>query len=235
MDSAAPLGSSQSSRRFRHGAGATRRLDRNRPDSVGHHCPEVTGASCRFRSGIRKGSTHNNPYQGGVSWTLRRNEIMSMKINHTVRISILISLSLGAAMAQNATSRIVSAANTFLSTLDQKQRQSVLFAFDDEQQRKRWSNFPISIVPRAGISFKEMNPAQLPPRWRWSRRRSAHEVLKRFSKLWRATRFSRPPRAMGRAVEAGRSASWQRTWRPADRGTAMAAGVDAQVTEAAAC
>jgi hypothetical protein len=85
---------------------------------------------------------------------------MSMKINHTVRISILISLSLGAAMAQNATSRIVTAANSFLSTLDRNQRQSVLFAYDDEQQRKRWSNFPISIVPRAGLSFKEMNPAQ---------------------------------------------------------------------------
>jgi hypothetical protein len=63
-------------------------------------------------------------------------------------------------MAQTATSRIVSAANSFLSTLDDKQRQSVLFAFDDEQQRKLWSNFPISIVPRAGISMKEMNPAQ---------------------------------------------------------------------------
>jgi len=83
-----------------------------------------------------------------------------MRINHTVRISILISLPLGAVMAQTATSRIVSAANSFLSTLDDKQRQSVLFAFDDEQQRKRWSNFPISIVPRTGISFKEMNAAQ---------------------------------------------------------------------------
>src|SRR5580700_4797372 len=83
-----------------------------------------------------------------------------MRINDIVRISIPISLSLGAAMAQTATSRIVSAANTFLSTLDQKQRQSVSFAFDDEQQRKRWSNLPISIVPRAGLSLKEMNPAQ---------------------------------------------------------------------------
>ncbi len=83
-----------------------------------------------------------------------------MRINHTVRISILISLSLGPIMAQTATSRIVSAANSFLSTLDDKQRQSVLFAFDDEQQRKRWSNFPISIVPRTGISLKEMNPGQ---------------------------------------------------------------------------
>ena len=36
-------------------------------------------------------------------------------------------LSLTAAMAQTATPRIVSAANTFLSTLDQTQRQSVLF------------------------------------------------------------------------------------------------------------
>jgi hypothetical protein len=83
-----------------------------------------------------------------------------MKINHTVRITILTSISLGAAMAQTATARIVSAANAFLSTLDQKQRESVLFAYDDEEQRKRWSNFPISIVPRAGISFKEMNAAQ---------------------------------------------------------------------------
>ena len=45
---------------------------------------------------------------------------------------VAIWLSVSAAMAQTATSRIVSAANAFLSTLDQKQRQSVLFAFDDE-------------------------------------------------------------------------------------------------------
>jgi hypothetical protein len=83
-----------------------------------------------------------------------------MRINHTVRISILMSISLGAVMAQSATSRIVGAANTFLSTLDQKQRQSVLFAFDDEQQRKRWSNLPTGFVPRGGISLKEMTPAQ---------------------------------------------------------------------------
>jgi hypothetical protein len=85
---------------------------------------------------------------------------LTFRPNHIVRTSILISLSLGSVAAQTATSRIVSAANTFLSTLDPKQRQSVLFSFDDEQQRKLWSNFPISIVPRAGISLKEMNPAQ---------------------------------------------------------------------------
>src|ERR1700685_4397525 len=83
-----------------------------------------------------------------------------MKIKHAVRLSILISVLLAHAWAHSATSRIVSAANTFLATLDQKQRQSVLFAFDDEQQRKRWSNLPTGAAPRAGISLKDMNAAQ---------------------------------------------------------------------------
>jgi hypothetical protein len=69
-------------------------------------------------------------------------------------------LSLSGAAAQTATPRIVSAANAFLSTLDQKQRQTVLFAFNDEQQRARWSNLPVMMVPRGGISLKEMNAAQ---------------------------------------------------------------------------
>src|SRR5205814_5236149 len=72
----------------------------------------------------------------------------------------LICLSLTSAIAETATSAMVSAANTFLSTLDQKRRQTVLFAFDDQEQRKRWSNLPIAMVPRGGISLKEMNAAQ---------------------------------------------------------------------------
>ena len=69
-------------------------------------------------------------------------------------------LSAGAAAAQSATSRIVSAANGFLSSLDEKQRKSTLFAFDDEEQRARWSNFPIRMVRRAGMSLGEMNAPQ---------------------------------------------------------------------------
>src|ERR1700733_5048843 len=83
-----------------------------------------------------------------------------MRTNHIVRMSVLIALSLGSAMGQAATWRSVSAANAFLSTLDEKQRQSVLFSFDDEAQRKRWSNLPTGAVPRAGISLKAMAPAQ---------------------------------------------------------------------------
>ena len=69
-------------------------------------------------------------------------------------------LVVAAATAQTGTTRIVGAANAFLSTLDAKQRQSVMYAFDDEKQRATWSNFPTAMVPRGGISLKEMTAVQ---------------------------------------------------------------------------
>jgi hypothetical protein len=86
--------------------------------------------------------------------------VFSMRMIRGVGALVAIWLSVTAATAQTATSRIVKAANAFLATLDEKQRQSVLFAFDDEQQRARWSNFPTGVVPRGGISLKEMNATQ---------------------------------------------------------------------------
>jgi hypothetical protein len=77
-----------------------------------------------------------------------------------VRTVIVVLLSLSAAIAQTATPRIVGAAKTFLATLDQKQRQTVLFAFDDAQQRVRWSNLPTRMVPRAGLSMGELSATQ---------------------------------------------------------------------------
>ncbi len=85
----------------------------------------------------------------------------SRKIACGVAALALIWLPLTRAQEKAATSRIVSAANTFLATLDPKQRQSVLFSFNDQEQRKRWSNFPVAMVPRGGISLKDMNSAQL--------------------------------------------------------------------------
>ena len=73
---------------------------------------------------------------------------------------VLICLSRSTAQEQTVTSRIVSAANSFLGTLDQKQRQSVVYAFDDQDQRKRWSNLPIAMVPRGGINMGEMSATQ---------------------------------------------------------------------------
>ena len=74
-------------------------------------------------------------------------------------LSVICLLASGAA-AQSATSRMVGAANGFLSKLDEKQRQSVLFAFDDEQQRARWSNFPTRMSRRAGLSLGELSGPQ---------------------------------------------------------------------------
>jgi len=94
-------------------------------------------------------------------------------------------LSVTAAPGETAT---VKAANTFLATLNEKQRQSVLYSFDDVQQRARWSNFPTGIVPRGGISLREMTPRSVPPPWLWYPPRSAARGLRRFNKSWRATR-----------------------------------------------
>jgi hypothetical protein len=87
-------------------------------------------------------------------------KILSTRTGPGLRALLSICLSLEPAIAQTATTRIVSAANMFLSTLDQKQRQAVLFSFDDEEQRKRWSNLPVSFVRRGGISLKDLNSAQ---------------------------------------------------------------------------
>ena len=73
---------------------------------------------------------------------------------------MMLCLAASAALAQAPTPRIVRAATDFLATLDQRERQTVLFAFDDEQQRARWANLPINIVRRGGRPLGELNPAQ---------------------------------------------------------------------------
>ncbi len=86
--------------------------------------------------------------------------LFPIRMLRTIAAVAAIWLSVITVSAQTATARIVRAANTFLSTLTEKQRQTVLFSFDDEQQRARWSNFPTGFIPRGGISLKEMNPTQ---------------------------------------------------------------------------
>jgi len=85
---------------------------------------------------------------------------LSIRTGRSIGALALTCLSVIAANAQTATARIVSAANTFLSTLDPKQRGSVLFAFDDETQRARWSNLPTAIARRAGLGMRELNATQ---------------------------------------------------------------------------
>lgn len=85
---------------------------------------------------------------------------MPMRAARGVCVAALICFAMNAAWAQTATPRIVGAAEAFLATLDPKQRQSVLFAFDDDKQRVRWSNLPVRMTPRAGLSMGELSAAQ---------------------------------------------------------------------------
>jgi len=77
-----------------------------------------------------------------------------------IRLLTLICVAAAAACAQSPTGRIVGAANSFLSTLDAQQRQKATFAYNDEAQRKRWSNLPVRMVPRAGLSMGELSERQ---------------------------------------------------------------------------
>jgi hypothetical protein len=75
--------------------------------------------------------------------------------------AIFLLLPLEATAQQTApTARIVDAANGFLSSLDADQRKHVLYAFNDNEQRARWSNLPTGFVPRGGVSFKQMTAPQ---------------------------------------------------------------------------
>jgi hypothetical protein len=72
---------------------------------------------------------------------------------------IFVCASVGA-QPKAATAGVVAAAETFLSSLTAAQRQQVVYDFGDEAQRARWSNFPTGVVPRGGISFRQMSASQ---------------------------------------------------------------------------
>jgi len=55
---------------------------------------------------------------------------------------------------------IVAAAKRFLATLDDAQRGKVVFAFQDEAQRKRWSNLPTTIFKRQGLRMGDLTKPQ---------------------------------------------------------------------------
>lgn len=75
-------------------------------------------------------------------------------------VLILALLPVRSGAAESTTERVVQAANRFLATLSEDQKRKVLYAFNDDEQRRRWSNFPTGFVPRGGISLKEMTAEQ---------------------------------------------------------------------------
>jgi hypothetical protein len=58
------------------------------------------------------------------------------------------------------TAQIAQAANALLATLSEAQRDQLTFAFDDEAQRKRWSNLPTGPFTRAGLRMGDLTEPQ---------------------------------------------------------------------------
>lgn len=57
----------------------------------------------------------------------------------------------------DATPAIVAAANAFLATLTEAEKESVLFDFSDTEQRQRWSNLPQGLYDRAGLRWGDLD------------------------------------------------------------------------------
>lgn len=64
------------------------------------------------------------------------------------------------AAAPGQTEKIVASAHAFMATLDDAQRGKVSFAFDDDAQRKRWSNLPVNMAERRGLRLGDLQPNQ---------------------------------------------------------------------------
>lgn len=56
--------------------------------------------------------------------------------------------------------KAVAAADAFLGTLSESQRAAVVFAFDNETQRKNWSNLPTPMYKRAGLRLGNLDARQ---------------------------------------------------------------------------
>lgn len=59
------------------------------------------------------------------------------------------------------TVRVVAAAKTLLAKLSVAERSKLLFKYNDEEQRLRWSNLPTGIVERKGLRMGDLKPEQI--------------------------------------------------------------------------
>jgi len=70
------------------------------------------------------------------------------------------SATAGAGAGGANTVEVVTAANAFLETLSDEERDSALFDFDDEVKKTGWSNFPTSFVARNGLALGDLTDEQ---------------------------------------------------------------------------
>lgn len=66
----------------------------------------------------------------------------------------------GGMPSDDQTANVVEAANALLTTLNSQQKAALLFPFNDEAQRLRWSNLPSGIFARKGLRMGDLTPPQ---------------------------------------------------------------------------
>lgn len=62
--------------------------------------------------------------------------------------------------AKDVVGQIVKAANVLLDSIDDSQREKLIFSFTDNEQRERWSNLPEGIFPRSGLRMGDLTAEQ---------------------------------------------------------------------------
>lgn len=58
------------------------------------------------------------------------------------------------------TAQVVAAANAFLATLSDEQKDTALYGFDDPAKKTGWSNFPTPVVERNGLKLGDLTEEQ---------------------------------------------------------------------------
>ena len=56
--------------------------------------------------------------------------------------------------------QVTQAAENLIATFDDAQKKQLMFAFDDQKQRKNWSNLPNGSFPRSGLRWGDLNQSQ---------------------------------------------------------------------------
>lgn len=91
-----------------------------------------------------------------ASWAMRAAQQQTQKINTTPAPPLRIE----PAKANDTTGKVVAAAKALLATLDDAGRAKVNFAFDNQEQKVKWSNFPTGIFARNGLRMGDLNAKQ---------------------------------------------------------------------------
>jgi len=84
----------------------------------------------------------------------------ALLLSGCVATTVFLSPMQSTAAASDQTKKIVASANALLTTLDEAQHSKVSFDFNDSAQRARWSNLPVSSVPRRGLRLGDLKQNQ---------------------------------------------------------------------------